>query len=92
MSWYNPIDDAKTLWNDTAGVVTDTASATEAVGKGVLATAEWVSNPHNWLRVLYVIGGSIAIFIGLNKMFNLTLPAGGGGAGFAASDAALAAA
>lgn len=75
MSWYNPIDDAKTLWSDTTGVISDTASATEAVGKGVLATAEWVANPHNWLRVLYVIGGSIAILIGIKVMFDIQTPA-----------------
>lgn len=75
MSWYNPIDDAKTLWSDTTSVVTDTASATKAVGQGVLATAEWVSNPHNWLRVLYVIGGSVSILLGIKIMFNIQTPA-----------------
>ncbi len=70
MSWYNPIDDVESVWTG----ITDTASATENIAQHVMAGAEWAADPHNWLRVLYVIGGAIAILMGVKVMFGIPTP------------------
>lgn len=51
--------------------VAKTQEALNALGKGTAAiekTAEWVSNPRNWVRVAYVIGGGILVYIGLETL------------------------
>jgi hypothetical protein len=46
-----------------------------SVGKAMLAisvlsirTAKWLADPHNWLRVVEVLGGAVALFIGLKML------------------------
>lgn len=49
-------------------VITDTASsAKDAVGV-LVDTANWVVNPSNWLRVLYVIAGAAVVLVGLDML------------------------
>jgi hypothetical protein len=68
MSWYNPIDDAEAAGSAVKSVFTsigDTASATENIAEHVLAAGEWMADPHNWLRVLYVVSGTMVALMGL---------------------------
>jgi hypothetical protein len=38
------------------------------VGGAVTNTARWVSNPKNWLRVVYVIGGGILVYAAVETL------------------------
>lgn len=44
------------------------ADAAKALGK----TAEWVSNPRNWIRVAYVIGGVVVLVVGISTILQET--------------------
>lgn len=72
--------------SDVVSGIKNTEDATVAVGKAAVSTAEWVSNPHNWLRVAQVVGGGMLVILGAYIAFKDT------GAGKAASDAGKAAA
>jgi len=45
-----------------------TADATVSVARGAIKTGEWLSNPHNWLRILYVGLGAAVVVVGLAKL------------------------
>lgn len=47
------------------GDIKDTASAAAATAQIVAKAAAWSSNPQNWIRVAYVVGGSVVIIAGL---------------------------
>lgn len=64
---------------DIVGSVKDTSSI-------VISAANWVANPSNWLRVVYVIAGAAVTLVGLdllveNKILGKTAQALGGDAG-----------
>lgn len=61
--------------------ITDTTSGVEAVANVAVQGAEWMANPHNWIRVCMVIGGSVIIILGVYLAFRNT------GAGNAAKGA-----
>ena len=52
--------------------IKDTASAAESVAQHVLSAGEWMSDPHNWLRVLYVVAGTVVVLVGLAVAFKDT--------------------
>lgn len=74
-------------------VVGGLISAAEAPGKiaeSVVSLVTWVFDPHNWLRVGYILGGSILVGGGLFLMaksvgMSAALPAGVGGGGSSSS-------
>lgn len=49
------------------------ASAISGVDDAAKATATWVGNWHNWLRVGYVIGGGALILLGVYIAFGDTV-------------------
>jgi len=61
---------------DVAGAVTgglsDAVGAAVSAGNAVVSTGKWVSNPRNWVRVGYVIGGSVLVIVGLGHMLSQT--------------------
>lgn len=46
----------------------DVLDTVTKVGGAVTNTARWVSNPKNWLRVAYVIGGGVLIYAGIQSL------------------------
>ncbi|MFE9102954.1 transglycosylase SLT domain-containing protein [Actinomadura geliboluensis] len=56
------------------GELMDTAGAIAGLGKAVVEFANkigaWVSDPHNWIRVAEVVGGSLLFMLGLRIAFN----------------------
>lgn len=58
------------LENAIPGVNTslDVLDTVTKLGGAVTNTARWVSNPRNWLRVAYVIGGGILIYAGVEAL------------------------
>jgi hypothetical protein len=57
------------------GTINSSLQAMQALVKGVSAlehTATWVSNPQNWIRVAYVIGGSVIAVAGLGYVIKST--------------------
>lgn len=40
-------------------------SELEAISEATVKTAQWISTPSNWVRVLYVIGGGVVIIAGV---------------------------
>lgn len=57
------------------GTINSSLQAMQALVKGVSAlehTAAWVSNPQNWVRVAYVVGGSVIAIAGLGYVIKST--------------------
>lgn len=50
------------------GTSLDVIDTVTKVGGAVVKTASWVSNPKNWLRVAYVIGGGLLIYAGIQTV------------------------
>ncbi len=70
------------------GVVGAAATPVDVARQGVLIFAKaglWMADPHNWLRVAFVVGGSVAVLAGLGML------AKSGAAGQTAQSAANAA-
>jgi Lysozyme like domain len=53
------------LFSNPLGSISDTVTAARTVASIVVKGSEWVSNPSNWVRVVYVIGGTVAVIAGL---------------------------
>jgi hypothetical protein len=65
------------LGGDAADGTGGLVSGGVGVAKGVVSlsllaarSAAWISNPRNWLRVVEVLGGAVALFIGLRMLSN----------------------
>lgn len=58
LSWTN-------ILTNPFGTITDTTSAARTAGALLVKTAAWTSNPKNWLRVVYVVGGAVAAIAGI---------------------------
>lgn len=58
------------LPNAVPGVSTslDALDTVTKIGGAVTNTAKWVSNPKNWLRVVYVIGGGILVYAAIETL------------------------
>jgi hypothetical protein len=46
----------------------DALDTVTKIGGAVTNTARWVSNPKNWLRVVYVIGGGILVYAAIETL------------------------
>jgi hypothetical protein len=46
----------------------DLIHAFAAIPAAIIATAKWISNPHNWVRVMWVIGGGVGIIVGFKML------------------------
>ena len=79
----NPFSDqGQALGGQLLGGVGDVTGAIVQLNTMVLHAALWVGNPHNWLRVLFVAGGAVAVVGGA------VLLAESGAAGSTAANAA----
>lgn len=47
-------------------------SGLNAVGAGVEASANWLANPRNWIRVAYVVVGAAVAIVGLSHIIPLS--------------------
>jgi hypothetical protein len=56
------------VMNFTMGPFVSMGKALIAIATIITRSAKWVSNPRNWLRVVEVIGGAVALFIGLKML------------------------
>lgn len=59
------VDDPAAAGGAIVDGITDAASATVAIGRTVVDAAAWIADRDNWVRVLEVIGGAVAIALGL---------------------------
>lgn len=50
------------------GTSLDVIETVSKVGNAVVNTGRWVSNPKNWVRVAYVIGGGMLIYAGVQTI------------------------
>jgi hypothetical protein len=53
---------------DTAGAMVGLTRAAVSAVTLAIRGAAWVANPHNWLRIVEVTGGSAALYIGLKML------------------------
>lgn len=58
----------KALGGSTYTAPTSWTDSVVAIGTGFTAAAHWLSDSHNWIRILEVVGGSAALLIGLNMI------------------------
>jgi hypothetical protein len=54
------------------GGITDVGQGIGSIVESVNKSARWVSNSENWVRVGYVVGGSVMIIVGLVTMVTST--------------------
>lgn len=70
----NPLDelrelneDAKDSFMDATGLG-QVADAINAIGTTAVGASQWMSNPHNWVRVVFVVAGGALVIGGLYIM------------------------
>lgn len=50
------------------GAASDAIDAAKVGANAVVAGGKWISNPHNWVRIVYVIGGVILVYAGVESL------------------------
>jgi hypothetical protein len=63
---------AYAIGSGAGGTVTDVGQGIGSIVETVNKSARWVSNSENWVRVGYVVGGSVMIIVGLVTMVSST--------------------
>jgi hypothetical protein len=53
------------IFTNPLGAIKDTTDAARTAASLLVKSAAWTSNPNNWLRIVYVIGGSVAAIAGI---------------------------
>lgn len=62
------VGDART----TAGGVLGTVGEVADTARGVVKAGQWLANPHNWVRIVYVTGGAALILVAAAMLVNGT--------------------
>lgn len=54
--------------SQTVGTSLDALDAIKKAAGAMVNTARWVSNPQNWVRVAFVVGGGILVYAGIETL------------------------
>jgi hypothetical protein len=66
------ISPAYAIGSSAGGTVSDVGQGLGSIVETVNKSARWISNSENWIRVGYVVGGSVMIIVGLVTMVSST--------------------